>query len=64
MQDYEAAYLAANKRPVEVIYKGFGWFKLLETKEVFRTKELIAATGVLNARAQREKNGIHETVKH
>ena len=58
ISDYEAAYLAYNKRPVQVKHTGQGWFVLSRadtTIETFRTSEIVKATGVLSARVKQNK---------
>lgn len=54
---YEAAYLAANNAPATVFYAGKGWYKINKNfGSSFRTKEIIAATDVLNERAKDKLN--------
>ncbi len=54
ISDYQAAYQAANNQPIDVEHKGQGWFHLSQGgfhRDIFRTKEILKATGVLATRA-------------
>ena len=54
--DYKAAFLAANKHPIEVTCKN-GWYHSVFFR--WRAKMVVMATLILNNRAKNKSNGFY-----